>query len=80
MLVVREIRIHDGANCAVNGVHTWREDTTNINQGAAGGSSLLLSLCYVGTPTMATQLVYRTHLKGKGGKKKQEREKRKRFM
>ena len=54
--------------------HTWREDITYSNQGAAGGSSFL-SLCYVGTPTMAIQLVYRTHLKGKERMKKREAKK-----
>ena len=54
--------------------HTWREDTTNSNQGAAGGSSFL-SLCYVGTPTMAIPLVYRTHLKGKERMKKRQAKK-----
>ena len=51
--------------------HTWREDTANSNLGAAGGSSLL-SLSYVGTPTMAIQLVYRTHLKEKERREKKD--------
>ena len=56
--------------------HTWREDTTNSNQGAAGGSSLL-SLCYVGTPTTASELVYGTHLKEKERKNKKDKSKNK---
>ena len=55
--------------------HTWRDDTTYSNQGAAGVSSLSI-LCYVGTATMAIQLVYRMHLKGKERRRKNKSEKK----